>query len=209
MVTHMDPHEVGIMFCPLVLVVLCAGSGCTMDQVHTPARSDLPATPPPNSLLQARTKMPAPPMTGTSLGLAHEAPSGGGYNAMGYDAVDFGPVGKRIIAERRPEDMAALKRALEFTDGPRTVSVDMPFPLRTCDYAALIAEALLYGKRAAVYSFGPYTAYEYRDNARKRALRKLFGRQAVLPQTLEYTYLDALGRDISVEVRQSHRPGAP
>jgi hypothetical protein len=128
-------------------------------------------------------------------------------NVVGYEAFDFGPVGRRIIAERQPGDMARLKRTLEYTDGPRTMFGNEFLPLRHCDYATLIAETLI--RPGSSHSFGPWAAYEYRDDSRRDALKRLFGDGAVLPDPIRYIYLDGSGKDVSDDIRLKRRPGLP
>jgi len=128
------------------------------------------------------------------------------HNLFGYDFVVFGPVGRRIISERRPEDMALLKACLEYTDGPRiVVVVENQLPSRRCDYALMIAEMILGGgdeNTGVQHSFAPFTSYEYRDAARRDAVKRLFGRDT-LSEPVEYVYRDALGNDISEERRRN------
>jgi hypothetical protein len=121
-----------------------------------------------------------------------------------YSSVSFGRFGKRILLERRPEDMALLKAALEHTDGPRTLEAYKRLPLRRCDYALLIAEKKLgwHEEAGNTYSFGPSTPYEFRDVGRQKALRSLFGVNLEVPEG-SYVYLDARGNDISDEYCQS------
>jgi hypothetical protein len=166
----------------IVSLVICAACGCVMHR----ARTD--DTPPVSEV----------PRSDSSL---LDEPHSLGYGIFGYDSVCFGPVGRRILDERRPEDMVVLKTTLEHTDGPRTIVVDGHLPLRQCDYALLIAEDLLgYDESPSGHSFGPRTAYEYRDDARRNALRELF-RSDALPERVKYIYLDSDGEDISKKQR--------
>ncbi|MHC4674184.1 MAG: hypothetical protein ACYTBZ_16990 [Planctomycetota bacterium] len=97
-----------------------------------------------------------------------------------------------------------LRSCLLTDDGTRTVVVGTPLPLRSCDYALMVAESLPGGhaNRRHRYSFGPFTPYERRDKARSDVLKKLFGVVWQL-EYVEYTYIDQDGKDVSDEYRQS------
>lgn len=212
-------------FC--IVSVICAGCGCGIRQAGTASSRPVREVRPPASMPQVRAaasqsageaasvSMRSSPVVATPS-VAQTEPA---YlipieesgvmmlHAVGYEAYDFGPVGRRIIAERRPEDMARLKRTLEYTDGPRTVVVEEFLPMRHCDYAALIAETLLHPNSS--YSWGPRDAYEYRDDIRRGLVKDLFGGDAIPPQPVKYIYLDASGKDVSEEIRATRRPGTP
>lgn len=192
-----------------VPLIICVGSGCEMKQIRAASTQPVAETRPLASMPRDRpvaTRSAAQPEPVDLIPVEPDS-WGGSYGLVGYHFYEFGPVGKRIISERRPEDMVRLKKTLEYTNGPRTVVVDDFLPVRQCDYATLIAETLL--NPNSTYSFGPRAAYEYRDDSRRDAMVRLFGADAVLPDPVNYIYLDGNGKDISDETRSSRQPGTP
>jgi len=112
---------------------------------------------------------------------------------VGRYSVILGPVGQRIVRDRNVHDLAMLKDCLTFTDGPREIVIGGELPLRSCDYALIVAEYLL--SSDPTISFNPYTPYEVRDAARLLAAWNLFGNVIELRNV--YTYVDERGNDRS------------
>jgi|GEM_PF-3742606 len=129
----------------------------------------------------------------------------GSYNLFGYDSIMFGPIGQRMIDGQSSQDMQLLEACLSRGGDPTSVVVKThgPLPCRRCDYALLVAEAILMRrepKDPVRYSFGPYSCYEYRDNVRCDALGRLFGHNCHAAP-VEYVYVDEEGNDISESQR--------
>jgi hypothetical protein len=194
------------------LLVIVAGSGCAMRLAQTVSSRPMVQVPAVSSTSQLCGPATHSVAEGAGLDMIPVEGGGMGHDLVGYDSVIFGPIGERILAERRPQDMALLKRTLEYTDERRPVVIEAVggiLPTRKCDYALLIGEKLLQQDgKLGHYSFGPNHAYEYRDAARCEVLKALFGADAVLPEMVEYVYLDTNGKDISKEERRMV-PGTP
>ena len=135
--------------------------------------------------------------------LGEERPRGIASGQGLYCAVQLGPIGQRIIHEVSSDDMDILRAGLTSDDGPREVVIGH-LPLRTCDYALLIAERLPggYAVRQGHHSFGPGTPYEWRDRIRAQLARQLFDIDLAVPSAV-YRYLDAEGNDVSGQYRKS------
>lgn len=126
-----------------------------------------------------------------------------------YYAVEFGPEAQWIIDHQEDEYLKRLLTRLAITDGTQTVRLEHGWlPLRSCDYALLIAERLAGGCRGDKldHSFGPGTSYELRDQSRQAMAKALFHLDIVVPAD-GYTYVDESGNDVTTTYRNS--PGFP
>jgi hypothetical protein len=156
-------------------------SACTVLHCGRPSaeRTDVPPRPPDSVLFR-------------------EVPKNVTVEALLYDSVSFGALGHRILRERSPSDMQMLRQCLTYDDASRVIVVGQNLDLRPCDYALMVAEKLLGGDDGPIYrhTFGPTTPYEFRDDARELAARRLFD-DSIRIKRAKYTYLDENGRDVS------------
>ncbi len=130
---------------------------------------------------------------------------GGSYRFQGpYDAPHIGPVGEAIIEYQSPAQMNLLRALISSTDvdGEIVTERNAQLPMRRCDYAVLIAESVLMkrGQWPGNHTFGPYSSYEYRDDARRHVMKVLYG-TGNLADAPTYTYVTPDGIDITEERR--------
>ena len=169
----------------VVLSAVMIGSGCRASRMAASPRTSEDHT--------------SPEVVDLDLAELDEQPGSISWSMSGYSIL-FGPVGQRIIDERDAEDLALLCAALATTDGQRTIVIEDHLPLRRCDYALLIAEALL-SEDGPTFDlrFGPHTGYAFRDESRRIALQRLCAPDP-LPVSEVYIYL-VNGEDVSAEYR--------
>lgn len=146
-------------------------------------------------------KTPGADLVRAREGICWERPGMMTGDLRSIETVEFGPIGRQIISGQLPHDLEEFIACIKHTDGGRSVHVesDGGLPLRSCDYALLVAEAWASGTADCGYSFGDFTAYEERDTLRKLAAQRLFGIEIELPAE-PYRYFDEDGVDITAHI---------
>jgi hypothetical protein len=200
----------------LSLACVTSKNAGTFHQIAEPVPANGGTTSPPSTLrdeprerLQAEAPPDAPYWTSDLPALLSERPKRTAVGAFFYDGIRFGEIGKRIITVQQEADVNLLREALICKEEETEVTTASVFehglPLRSCDYALLIAERLLGGVAGNVqgHLFGPSTPYEYRDLERRRAFLRLFG-ETLQEGATAYRYLDDNGRDVSLEYRKGY-----